>query len=204
MIGQPKELSRFASSVIDRQHISQGVTHVGHRNALLFVESRLKREQGQDSGDGRTDLVNSLSPPRPDRRTDIMDRCNTASFERFLKTKIEVRCINADEHVRRIGEQAALQLAAYTRYLAIVLEYLDVPANSQAFERIPCIETTPGHLGPANTEKLGIRQSRLERFDQMTRQKISRRFARHHGDANHPGSHRIMPRLETARKSRIG
>ena len=35
--------------------------NIGHRNAQRFVESRLKREQGEDSGDSRADLVNSLS-----------------------------------------------------------------------------------------------------------------------------------------------
>ena len=126
-------------------------------------------------------------------------------LERFFNRQVEIRGIDADEDVRRIGQQTLFQAVANARDFPIVFEHLDITAHRQFFEGIPGIEPLPLHFWAANAVKKSIGQTRLEGLDQMTRQQVAGRFAGNHGDAHDTaGSHRMMPRRETARKSRIG
>jgi hypothetical protein len=81
-----------------------------------------------------------------------MNGRNAALLECLFQPEIEVRRVNADEHIGRISQQAAFEVRADGGDLAIVPEHLDVAAHRQLLERMPGVEAQPEHLRTADAE----------------------------------------------------
>ena len=199
-----EQAARRIAAVFERQHIGQRMADVAHRDAFFLVETGLKREEREHTRDRRADLLDALAAPGPDRWTDVMNARNSALLERFFERQIDVGRIDADEYVGRFRQQTAFQIIANPGDFPVMPEHFRVTANRQLFEREPDVEALPRHFRPANPVEHGSRQFCLERLYQMAGEQISRSLAGDHGDTDDAWCHRMMPRRETARKSRMG
>ena len=94
-------------------------------------------------------------------------------FERTLKPQIEIRSINADEDVRRLGEQTFLERIPDAGNLAIVPKDLGITAYGQFFEWEPRLETLSVHLRSADSVEPSGWQARLQRCDQVASEQVS-------------------------------
>ena len=133
-----------------------------------------------------------------------MDGGDAALLERRLQTQIEIRRVDPDEHVGRIGKQPARQLAADGGDFAKAAENLGIAANRQGLERIPGIKTHAKHFRTTHTKEDGVRQLRPECLDQLAGQEVARCLPGDQGDPDGQSRHRMMPRFDTARKSMSG
>ena len=77
-----------------------------------------------------------------------MNTGNAALLEGFFERQIEIRCINADEYVRRIGEQAAFELAADPGNFTVVLQRFDVAKYGELSSGYQASKPLPVIFGP--------------------------------------------------------
>ena len=178
---------------------------VSHRNTLFIVQCWLEGKKSQNAVYGSADFVDPFASPSPDRWANVVDGRNATLFKGFLQRQIEIWRIDTDENIRRIGQEAFLEIAPDPRNFPVVLEHFDIPTDREFFQRIPDIKALPLHFRPANAVEPRVGKACFEGLYEMARQQVAGRLAGNHGDAyDTAGGHRIMPRRETARKSRIG
>ena len=64
-----------------RNHLRQGMTHVGRRNAVLFEQIDLKRKNAQHMVHALADFFHTFGAPSPNGWADKMHRANAVGFE---------------------------------------------------------------------------------------------------------------------------
>ena len=177
------------------------MSDIGHGNPRLFVQGRLHRKKRQDVIHRPGNFLDSTTPPRPNRRADIMYRFDARRLQISFQTQIEVWSINADKYIRADIEQTLFKLATYTGNLTVMFQCFDITHNRQFFHRPPGIKTDRLHFWAANAVKNRIGKLFLECRHQMAGQEIPRGLSCHHGNTNRSVHQRIMPRFESSRKS---
>ena len=75
------------------------MTDKPRRDAVPFVESRLERQQAKDTVTGLADAAHPALPPSPDLWADILDRTHPPRLHARSEPEVELRCIDADEHI---------------------------------------------------------------------------------------------------------
>ena len=210
---------------LHRHRAGQRMADVGDRYAFLAVDLFLERKQYQHVRNRLADLVDALIAPRPDRRTDEVHRGRAGLAQLMLQAQVEIRRVDANEHGRRLGQPAPLDVAIGGQQAGQALERVDVAEHGQGMHGMPGIEVAGLHLRPADAFATHRRVAGLQAGDDATGQQVARGLARHHADAlahcaspNCPaalragsparlwrpaGGHgRMMPREATSRKSR--
>jgi hypothetical protein len=102
---QPQGQTCRALVCLNGNHARQWVTHIGGRNAMLRQQSGFKREKAQHMVSTALDFLHPLRPGGPNRRADKLNRLDTGLAQRCFEVQIEVRRINANEHIRAPGQQ---------------------------------------------------------------------------------------------------
>ena len=169
---------------LHRNHTSQGMAHIGGRDAVLLQQRRLKREDAQDMVGSTADFFNAIGAPCPDGRADKMHGFNACCTQIGLQPQIEIRGIHADEDIRAIPEQPLAQLLANCQQLAQPSQHLHAVAmHGELLAGPPGSKTPALHLRATNAAGLQPRPMGLHAVDQQACQQVTRCLARHHGDA---------------------
>ena len=82
-------------------------------SARIEIKLRLHREQAQHAVDLMHDFAHAFPPPRPHRRTDIMQGRNARPFQLFRHTQIKIGRIDTDKHIGLQSQQILYQPPAY-------------------------------------------------------------------------------------------
>src|SRR3546814_12957373 len=93
-------------------------------DAVTGLDLRLHREQAQHAVGAAPDLRRPRFAPGPDRRTHVVHGAHAATLEPALQAEVEIRRIDADEHVRLPVQDLLAQLAAQATQSRPVGEYL--------------------------------------------------------------------------------
>src|SRR5262245_12322599 len=99
------------------------------------------------------------------------------SFEFQFKSEIEVRRIDADKKVGRMGKKTPLQPTADADDLKKMLDHLDIAAHREFLKRKPYLHPRGLHTRPAYPGKMQFRHQLAHRADQLAAQQVARCFA---------------------------
>ena len=92
--------------------IGHGMPDAGHGHLMLAVVVGLERKQRQHMINGAADFVDAVAAPRPHRGAYVVHAGNLAALEFARQREVEVRRVNAHEHVGGLGGEARRQVAA--------------------------------------------------------------------------------------------
>ncbi|MNN57930.1 hypothetical protein D3C81_1729450 [compost metagenome] len=126
----------------------------------------------------------------------------TAELE--LDTQVEVRRVDADEHVRALGDKGLDQAFAARQQLGQAPQHFHQAHDRQALHGEVGVQPFGLHARAANADELGVGMSRLERLHQGGAEDIAGRLAGDQRDAQGTihGDQRVMPRVEDWMESR--
>ena len=82
---------------------------------------------------------------------------NARALEPGLKTEIEVGRIDADEHIRPLGNQSPGEPSADAGQLAVVSQHLEQPIDRESLARPQHIEAGGLHLRATDAVELRLR-----------------------------------------------
>ena len=88
--------------------------------------------------------------PRPDRRADEVHRANALPAQLFLERQVEIRRVDADEHLRLRRDHALAQRATKTQQARQMAQHLDVAAHRQLAHVVPRFESRSDHAVAAD------------------------------------------------------
>jgi len=160
-------LSRCRSIGGFGQHVGQRMSDICRRHADLIVDRGFERKQAQHLGGRPCHLVDALAAPRPERWADVVHSGNATPTQGFFQSQIEVGCVDTNEQVWRIGEQARAQIVADPQNGGQLAQHLDVATDRERLCRVPDFEAGGLHFGPTDAHELRGWQSLPERFQQM-------------------------------------
>ncbi|MNR26743.1 hypothetical protein D3C85_1439780 [compost metagenome] len=95
-----KNIARRIFIGIKRHGVCHGVTDKAARNIESIVKRFFERQECQHQIGRSAYFENAFLSPRPDGRTDVVDRFDTLLFQVPFKGDIEIRGIDADKHIR--------------------------------------------------------------------------------------------------------
>ncbi len=101
--------------------------------------------------------------------------------------EVEVRRIDADEHVGTLVDQGADQAAAALEQLGQAAEHLDQAHHRQALHREVRIEALGLHARPADTDEADIGVAGLDGLHQAGAEDVAGRLAGDQGDLQGTG-----------------
>ncbi len=101
--------------------------------------------------------------------------------------EIEVRGIDADEHVRRIGTQAPDEVPAHRKQPRQVTQHLDQPHHGERLQRIEALQPLRRHRRAADALEPDPGVTACERTHQPGSEQVPRELARHQRHALHGG-----------------
>ena len=189
LFGDAQCRTRRSARWFERNRVGERMADVGGRHAVLGIQGRFERKDAQHVIDRLMDLLDALGSPRPDRGADEVHGANPLGLEACFEVEIEIGCVDADEQVGRIGQQALGKLATDARDLAIVAQHFHIATHRQLVVRPPGFEPLRGHLRPADAVGLQLRPAFTQAAEQQARQQVTRGFAGDHGDAQRLRSH---------------
>ena len=152
---------------------SQRVTDIGGTDAVLCQQFHLKRKDAQHVISALPNFLDALGPPRPDRRTDEVQRLDTSAFERALQVEIEVGCVDADEQIRRRFEQALVEPVADRQNFAVMAQHLHIASDGEFFTRPPGIKLGLLHVWAANALRDQVRPMGSHAMQQVRGQHVA-------------------------------
>ena len=82
---------------------------------MARVKNGLEGKQAQDQIHGSPDFLDATRAPGPDRGADVMHRGYARLAYFLFEPEIEIRGIDADQHVGTFGQQAIMKFAANTQ-----------------------------------------------------------------------------------------
>ena len=104
-----------------------------------------------------------------------------ARFSAAASRQIEVRRVDADEHVGRQRLDPLAELAAHLQKPRQVRQHLGEPHDRELLGAIPRLAARRDHLGPRDADERRIGHARLQRLDEPGAERVARRLA---GDAS--------------------
>ena len=107
--------------------VGEWMPHQPHRYGTRLVDWRLERKQREHHVDGTRNLVQSVTPPRPDRRTDEVNRLHPGAPQCKLEGQIEIRRIHPDECIGRIFGESPGQSPPDRDQFQIAADHLEQP-----------------------------------------------------------------------------
>jgi len=114
-----------------------------------------------------------------------------------LDAEVEVRGVDADEHVRLFVDQGADQPAAALEQFRQATEHLDQAHHRQALHGEIAVETLGLHARPTDADELCIGMAGLDGLHQAGAEDVAGRLAGDQGDLQGTGhAQRVMPRVE--------
>ncbi len=69
------------------------------RNIKSVVKRFFERQESQHQVGGPSDFENAFLSPRPDGRTDVVNRFDTLLFQIPFEGNVEIRRIDTDKHI---------------------------------------------------------------------------------------------------------
>lgn len=138
-------------------------------------------EQGQNLIHCPADGLDATTAPRPDRRADEMDGADPAALQTRFEIQVEVRRVDPDEQVRRIGKETLLEGPPDTGDLPVMFEHFEIAPHGELLRRPPGLEALPLHARPPDAEELRRRQPLPQGGQQMAGEQIAGGLARHQG-----------------------
>lgn len=158
--------------------------HKRYRYPVIFIELRLERQQRQHQVHGAGDADNTLLAPGPDRRADIVHTGDAGLATALFHTKVEIRGVDADDHVRRCGEQVVHQAGADGEQLPQPPEHFHKAHDRQALHGDQGMKAFGDHFLPTDADKTGVRITFAKGADQAGAKDVTGGFPGHHGDSD--------------------
>ena len=135
-----------------------------------------------------------------------MHRADTRAAQIQFDVQVEVRRVDADEHVRLGRDQHLHQVLAPAQQFAQAAEHLHQAHDGQALHRKVRLQPFGLHARTADTDELDVGVALLERLHETGAEDIAGRLARDQGDAQlacgRLHGQRVMPRVELWMESR--
>ena len=103
-------------------------------------------------------------------------------FQTPLKVEIEIGRIDADEHVRRVRDQAATQLAADADDFQKMPQHFEIAAHREFFQREPHLHAGGFHARPADADDPQVGHQLAQSENQLAAEQIARCLAGHYPD----------------------
>ena len=128
---------------------------------MLRQQSGLKRKKAQHMVHTALDFLNALRPGGPNRRADKLNRLDTSLAQGRFEVQIEVRRINANEHIRASGQQVLFQITAYAGDLPVVQQHVNIAQHGQFVTGPQSLEAQRLHPCAANAFGFQVRPALL-------------------------------------------
>gem|GEM_PF-4647486 len=163
---------------------------------MAGVDGRFHREQAQHQVGAGTDLLRTLLAPRPDRRADVVHRGDTALFQPALHAQVEVRGVDADEHVRLPLQHPRTKLTAQLQQARQVAQDFGQAHHRQLAGIEPGQAAGAAHRIAANPGELGVREPLLQFAHQAGAKQVAGGFT---GNQRNPQRSRRARRRHRSR-----
>mmetsp|Transcript_5757 Transcript_5757/g.14034 ORF Transcript_5757/g.14034 Transcript_5757/m.14034 type:complete len:458 (-) Transcript_5757:1291-2664(-) len=184
---------------LQRDGIGERVADKGGVDAGSLQDLGLEGEEAEHMVGRGLDLDDALRPPGPDRRADEVHGLDAALAQPVLQAEVEVRCIDADEHIGPPGQQPVAQLLADRQQLAQVQQRVDIAKDRQLAVRPPALEALGDHLRAADALRGHARPARAQALQQQAGQQVAAGLAGHHAEAGRR-AHPVSARCRASRR----
>ena len=125
-------------------------------------------------------FVHSFTSPRPNRRTDIVNRWNTRFLKFLFHPKIKIRCINPNKNIRFYTNKVINQTFSDFQYFGQTFNYLNKASYCQFFLVIKTFKSFRLHTLATDTNKSCIRTTFFNRTNKMCTKQITRCLSNTH------------------------
>ncbi len=155
---QPERGPRGRAVDSERNRIRERMTDELRRDAVLGIELRLERQHAEHEIDGVADRLHATLAPGPDLRAHVLHRRNPGVLQALGERQVEVRRVDADEHVcgQRLGPFA--ELAADAQQARQMRQHLGQPHDRQLFSTEPGLAARRDHLRPGDADESRVRE----------------------------------------------
>ncbi len=187
---------------MQRQRIGERMADEAGIDAVLRVNRWFHREQTEHAVCAAPDLRGTTCAPGPDRGADVVHGANAALLQSALQAEVEVRRIDADEHVGLPRQQPRSHGAPQPQQSRQVPEHLGQAHHGQFRAVVPGRKPGGAHLRSADAGELGSGEAFAQLRDQAGAEQVARRLAGDQRDALGRG-HRTSERSLRSMKSSI-
>ena len=172
---------------------------------MLRQQRRLEWKDAQHMVHTATDLFDALGTPGPDRWRNEVHRLDAFGLQGRFKAKVEIRCIDTDEQIRALAQQANLELLPNANNLPVATQ--DLPAIAMYRQLMvwpPGLKSATCHLWSANAARIQGRPALTQTVKQQGSQQVTRGFAGDHADLHVNARFRAVATIVPGTKASFG
>jgi hypothetical protein len=186
---QPKRRPGGCAVALHRDGIGKRVADEFRPHALFVVKALLEGQEAEHQVDRVAHAPHPALAPRPELRAHVLHRRNARRVQTPREPQVEVRRVDADEHVRALRLEGAPQPQPQPQQARQVAQHLEQPHHGERFGRLPHLAARVAHLRPGDAEEACLGVECPQRPDQARPERVARRLA---GHQSHPQRHRVF------------
>ncbi|CAH0212603.1 hypothetical protein SRABI106_01787 [Rahnella aquatilis] len=164
---------------MQRHRIGHRMTNETTGNIEFVIKRFFERQECQNQIRCLADFENTFLTPGPDRRADIVNSTQTALLQTTFKRDVEVRSINAHEHIRLQFAKTTGQIFADFQQAWQPFKNFHHAHYRQFFHLVPGFASFRLHQRTRDTHKTGIRMMLLQGSNQPGAKNVTGRFTGH-------------------------
>src|SRR5689334_15740184 len=146
-------------------------------HAVTRIDLGFEWKQAQHEIGAAADRAGSLRSPCPDRWTDVVHGANASTLEFALESEIEIRRVDADEHIGTKRQHASAYVAAQRQQARQMLDDFGKSHDRELIRGMPRFESGRLHARAADASEFGLRPAFAQRGDESGAEQIAGYFA---------------------------